>query len=406
MQNHRSSSLLVAGAVLAALVLGACQSRPGKRRLEVGESAGSGMAGDPTQREVPLPSESEGWDAFLVYDNGETGIWTVKSFQVFPQYACPELVALDDKGRCFVLVSYSGKWTPMPRIYDGKWLGGLTYGDVDPRAPGSEVYTGSQSGNLYQLRSYDHGALDARLIAHFQGLEVHTIVAGEFDDSGRSLLVFTRPGNLFHLTPSGQGGSFEIRHLQELPGRVRDAELIPNPGGRPDEVLTVARSGALALLRLGPGGPEWYELYRDQMGMGRMSLHPDPPPGTIVAYSTHDDGRILRHETRDADRLQPWRTETIYLADQGPRGVAAGRFDPDPDKETVAIFGYNAEVQLLTQGPGGWSAETLFIDRDKGHWLAAAELDGRNETDELVLSGYGGRVVLLARPRVGATKAR
>ena len=45
-----------------------------------------------------------------------------------------------------------------------------------------------------------------------------------------------------------------------------------------------------------------------------------------------------------------------------------------------------------------WSAETIFDDREKGHWLAAAELDGRNGTDEIIGSGYGARIVLLSRP--------
>jgi hypothetical protein len=66
--------------------------------------------------------------------------------------------------------------------------------------------------------------------------------------------------------------------------------------------------------------------------------------------------------------------------------------------ETVAVYGYAGKVQLLTRGEKGWSVETLFVNDRKGHWLCAAELDGRNATDELVASGFGGRVVLLARP--------
>jgi len=93
-----------------------------------------------------------------------------------------------------------------------------------------------------------------------------------------------------------------------------------------------------------------------------------------------------------------WSSELIYAGPQGPRGIAVGRFHEDPDLESVAVFGYSARVELLTRGPAGWELETLFVDRDKGHWLTVAELDGRNGTDELVLSGYGARVVLLARP--------
>ena len=94
-----------------------------------------------------------------------------------------------------------------------------------------------------------------------------------------------------------------------------------------------------------------------------------------------------------------WESEVVYLGPQGPRGIAAGRFHADPEVETVAVFGYSAKVELLSRRTGGtWEVETLFVDRDKGHWLCTAELDGRNATDELLASGYGGRIVLLSRP--------
>ena len=40
----------------------------------------------------------------------------------------------------------------------------------------------------------------------------------------------------------------------------------------------------------------------------------------------------------------------------------------------------------------------VFRDADKGHWIVACEVDGRNATEELVASGFGGRIVLLFRP--------
>jgi len=355
------------------------------RPLTAGEEAP-----DPSRGEVRLPARS-GWRASLVIDNGETGIWTVESFQVFPQLACPEVVGLDDKGRCLVMVSYSGKWTPFPVIYDVKWLGGLAHRDLDPRIAGAELYTGGKRGNLYQVNSYKQGALDYRRIAYLPGREIHTIVAGELDPrmEGPELLVFTRPGALYRVRPTGPDGTFETVKLAELDGRVRDAILLPGPR---HEIATVDRTGRVALLRLTLKGLQWETVYEAPMGMGRLAARPGSP---TVLYSTHDDGRILRHERRPNGG---WRTETIYLGPQGPRGVAAGQFDADPAVETVAIFGYSKKVELLSRTPEGWKAETLFEDRDKGHWLAAAELDGRNNTRELIASGYGARIVLLSRP--------
>lgn len=76
-------------------------------------------------------------------------------------------------------MGHSGKWTPTPVVSDGRWLGGLAHGEVDPRIAGEETYTGSQQGNLYQVVAWPHGVLDYRLIAHLPGREIHTIVAGE-----------------------------------------------------------------------------------------------------------------------------------------------------------------------------------------------------------------------------------
>ena len=64
----------------------------------------------------------------------------------------------------------------------------------------------------------------------------------------------------------------------------------------------------------------------------------------------------------------------------------------------MAIFGYSRKVELLTRAPDGWQTELIFEDLDKGHWLATAELDGRNGTREIITSGYSGRVVMLSRP--------
>jgi hypothetical protein len=64
----------------------------------------------------------------------------------------------------------------------------------------------------------------------------------------------------------------------------------------------------------------------------------------------------------------------------------------------VAVFGYSERVELLSRRGERWSVETIFVDTKAGHWLATGEFDGRNTTDELITSGYSGRVVLLARP--------
>lgn len=354
------------------------------------------VVASPRDGEVALPAGA-GWHASLVLDNGGVGVWTVASLPVFPHLACPEVVGLDDRGRCHVLTSYSGRWTPLTVLEDGRWLGGLAHGDVDPRAPGAELYVGSERGHLYQIRSYRETIVEGRRIALLPGREIHTIVAGDLDPRrpGSELLVFTRPGGLYRVSPTGTDGEFEVTLLMELPGRVRDALVLPAPPGEPPAIATVSRAGRLELLRFTPSGPAWETVYEAPMGLGRIALRPVPGGGPLVLYTTHDDGRILRHARAAEGR---WNHSVIYHGPQGPRGIAAGRFDADATAETVAVFGYGRRVELLTCTDTTWRAETLFTDTDKGHWLAAAEVDGRNATDELLSAGYSGRIVLLARP--------
>lgn len=365
---------------LASLALAACSATP------------AGPPPDPAREEVKLPGAASGWQATLVVDNGSTGIWTVEPEPVFPQYAAQQLVGLDDAGRCHVLISYSGKWTHRVCCDDQQWLGGIAHGDVDPRIARAELYVAGARGNVYQVGTYDSGDLDCRLIAQLPGLEVHTLIAGELDprSAGAEVLAFTSPGHVYRLSPSGPDGSFVTEHLEQLPGRVRDALLLPAEEGRPLRIATANRAGLLQLLTIDAQGLHWETICSVPMGFGRLELRAQST-GPVVLYSTLDDGRVLRHEEL-ADGGQ-----TIYAGPQGPRGVASGRFVEDPDVETVAVFGYSSDVQLLSRRGETWTVETLFTDRDKGHWLAAGEFDGRNGTDELVGSGYGGRIFMLAR---------
>lgn len=153
--------------------------------------------------------------------------------------------------------------------------------------------------------------------------------------------------------------------------------------------------GDVLRFRLKAGDLSQTVLYRTEMGLGRIALRPSTEGRPIVLYVTCDDGRIVRLEQLDGDDFT---AEVIYRGPQGLRGIAAGRFDALPDSETIAVFGYSKNVDLLVRFPDGWRRETVFTDVDRGHWLARGEVDGRNTTEELILSGYGKRVVLLSRP--------
>ncbi len=353
---------------------------------------------DPAQRHVPLPGAHPDWRASLVLDNGDTGVWTVKALPVFPQYATSEVVGLDDDGRCWVMVSYSGKWTPFPILKDGSWLGGLTQGDLDLRIEGGEVYTGGKAGNLYQVHSFADGGLEGRRIARYDGHEIHTLVAGEWDPrvAGPELLVFTRPGALFRVRPSSDGDGFDSVRLQTLNGRIRDVAVLDDAGDGKPALITASRNGRIELLRIDADGPQWTLVHELGVGRGRLAVARASGREGALFYSSADDGRVFRHQRSGFG----WESEVIYHGPQGTRGLAAGRFCADSEIESLAVFGYSGRVELLTRHGASpdWTVETLFTDRDKGHWLGVGEFDGRNNTDELLASGYGGRIVLLARP--------
>lgn len=363
---------------------------------------------DASKQEIALPALA-GWNATLVYDN-DVGIWTCGTLDAFEMNGALEAFGLDDKGRCILLSSYSGKWTPWQTIDDKEWLGAIAQVELDSRRPERELYTGGKRGNLYQIVVHRDGTLDTARIAAFPAEELHTVVAGDLDPTrpGDELLVFSHLGNVYEPRARSGGFEFDVVKRAQLAGRVRQALVLPNaafaPRGpepvRAPWIAGICRTGEVLLMRAAPNdGLEVRELLKEPMGFGRIARRKSSPGQREVLYVTRDDGVVLRLEAKGAVEGE-WTREVIYAGPQGPRGIAAGRFDPDPAVETVAVFGYSARVELLSRraGEAAWKVEVLFEERDKGHWLEAVEVDGRNATDELMGSGYGSRIFLLARP--------
>jgi hypothetical protein len=349
------------------------------------------------------PSQSA-WTSETILDLGNTGIWCVKPYQIFRQYAEPELLALDDQGRAHVIVSYGGRWTTYTTGADGSWLGVSTQADIDLRIPGPELYSGAESGRIWQLVAHPQGVIDQRLVAQIDGRAIHSLLSGDFDTKrpGVELLAFTEPAELWLLTPRLDRDGFDTRRLRELSGRIRDAVVLPAEPGQalgPAQALLASRAGELLLMS---GMDSLTVLDSAPQGVGRVCLAPHSDRSQGVAYFTREDGSLLRLAWSEG---RFGAAQRIYAGAKGPRGIAAGRLDPDPARECVAIYGYSGRVELLRrplaasgeQAEPEWESETLFVDRDKGHWLSAVELDGRNSTDELVCSGYAARVVLLSR---------
>ncbi|MBL8840074.1 MAG: hypothetical protein JNL90_00920 [Planctomycetes bacterium] len=355
---------------------------------------------DASKQEIALPAAA-GWNATLVHDN-DVGIWTCGTLDAFEMNGAQEAFGLDDKGRCILLSSYSGKWTPWPTVEDHEWLGAIAQVELDPRRPERELYTGGKRGNLYQIVVHRDGTMDTARIAAFPAEELHTAVAGDLDPTrpGQELLLFTHLGNVYEPRARSGGFEFDVVKRAQLAGRVRQALVLPSGPATAPWIAGVCRTGEVLLMRAAPDdGLEVRELLKEPMGFGRIARRKSAPGEREVLYVTRDDGVVLRLEAKGAVEGE-WTREVIYAGPQGPRGIAAGRFDPDPAVETVAVFGYSARVELLSRRAGemAWTVEVLFEERDKGHWLEAVEVDGRNGTDELMGSGYGARIFLLSRP--------
>lgn len=364
-----------------------------------GPEAAVPALGNPADAEVPLPAAA-GWQARLVH-RGDAGVWYLHVAKVVPAYGQDEILAADDKGRLLVLSVYSGKWTATAVTPDGQWLAPTRPADVDPRVPGDEVYCGGKGGSVHRVtvRNLPFGkwALDTVEIGHVGGEEFHAMLAADVDPAapGCELLAFGITGAAYQLQPSGDGDGFTMVRRCQLPGRVRDTVVLPAANGSAPWIVGASRSGDLVALRLGGGAPEVATWLHEDCGLGRIARGQPGPTERDVLYVTRDDGVLVRMARGADDR---WSRAAIFAGPQGLRGVAAGRLFAD-GREAVAVYGYGREVHVVSRAAGAaWQAELIFAGAQQGHWLALGELDGRNGTDELVASGFGGDVVLLARP--------
>jgi hypothetical protein len=376
-----------------------------------------------TDGETPLPALGD-WRAFLLHQS-DVGVWYAHVAKAVSAFGQDEVLCTDDLGRFTLLSVYSGKWTAHSVVPDGQWLAPTRPADVDPRVPGNELYGAGKGGNVHRItllaQPFGKFVPQSVEIGHAAGEEFHAVAAGDLDPAspGDELLAFGITGAVWHLRPAtGEAAgddAFTMVRVATLPGRVRDTVLVPGDGG--PTLYGAARSGDLIAARLSQEGLHHRVALHEDCGLGRIALRRGAGP--TVLYVTRDDGVVLRLEATGAGEAAhtddasngngaaaaghakggiSFEREVVFAGAQGPRGVAAGRFFAD-GRESIAVYGYGKEVQVVSRVPGGpWQVETIFRDAQQGHWLAVGELDGRNGTDELVATGFGGKVVLLARP--------
>ena len=320
----------------------------------------------------------------------------IAAVDIFRTHGNRELVALDRRGICWMLLDDGGEWLVREAVHDGRPLAALGHGKVDPRVAGPGTFVGGESGTLYRIGVHPHGALDLQVVAHFPGEKIRFVLAGDLDlfQSGDELVVFTDPGGAFTVHPEGEHGAWTSAAVNGLPRGVRDAVLLPFEVGQLPVFATASSRGETHLASLTPDGPEVASLFAASVGATSVTVGTASHGEGPIVYTALDDGRVLRHRR---DPRAGWLTEPIYSGPKGPRALAAGRFDSDPSVEALAVCQADGSIVLLTRTGDRFATSTLLEPSGYGTALVACEIDGRNMTDELVACRANGEIVILAR---------
>ncbi len=363
---------------------------------------------DPSKGEIRLSGSAPGWDAFHLFTTDCWRLHALGGGMLTNYYGSPQVVVLDEKGRCIILQSDSGKWSSTVVVEDGRSCSAWAHGDVDPRVEGTEVYVGGGSGNVYQVVHQGRKGWSTVMVGTIPDASLSKFIVGDVNGAhpGNEMIALTNNGPIYEIRVDAKDQGFVFEQIGDLGSRCRDAVLLPGDSRKPPRVAALLQTGEVALVTRTEKGFDRKPLCSEPMSIARIARKPTAKrtgPGGVegggaepeVVYVARTDGLILRFAERPDGT---WMRDMIYAGPTGPRGLAAGNFDSDPRTETVAVFGYSKKVQLLTARPGEpWHVETIHTDFGGGHWLAAVELDGRNSTDELVGGGFSFHVFMVAR---------
>ncbi|MFN0241693.1 MAG: hypothetical protein ACKVWV_02275 [Planctomycetota bacterium] len=303
---------------------------------------------------------------------------------------------------------------------NGAELTGLTIADVDPSAPGEEIYAGGylpggegaeRGGGVYQIVVTPSSSARAQVRQVYSGnAYVHSIerVPPQRAGDPARLLISTYGGEIRLLTPSSSDAPWDNRLLFALPqsddpeaNQAKDAAFLRSASGRPPhEVLVVFRSGRMLFLDL--DRPESARIVHEEPG-GLARVTPDEREGAYVIGYT---GRVLHfHRDGDGFRYDAIDDEGV---DSGLRGIVRGRFpSPHGGVTQLALYGYHKQCRILHPKCIGlradytqMDADTIYVDAERGHALEAADVVAGNDGDELLLGGASKQVTVLVAKHV------
>lgn len=346
---------------------------------------------------APLSAKGQGveWNHSILWESKEK-IQGVTLGDADPDRKGVEGVAVSLSGAVGIGgLSGSVTWSEVIHRHSDK-LNTALVADLDPRLPGNELYLGGGDGGTggEVLQAHKKGGTwNVRSIWKGDGF-VHAfgVLPPAKNGEAPELIIPTYSGKVMGLLPSeGDRWNERLLHQEPLEGdssRFLLKDLVVGRIGGMDGryIFVVSKAGRGVLIDADHLGSAQV-LHVEKGGIARVDMDAN---GTV--YGACNSGNVLKFSHDGSG----WHIDTLYRDINELRGVGCGRFPTRAGGAPVAIFGYSGFVRALFPEVIGWDSHTLFRDIEKAHSLDVADVIADNTSDEILIGGYSGRMILLS----------
>ncbi|MFQ5503233.1 MAG: hypothetical protein ACE5F1_00370 [Planctomycetota bacterium] len=325
---------------------------------------------------------------------GRDKIQSIALGELVPECEGPEVVGVDAAGKVILISGIATEPRAEVLHEHGAKLTGLLIADLDPAAPGAELYVGGHredgSGGAVVQIVLDGSDVRIRTVWLGEGF-VHALAWLGSPGASPSLVITSYAGEVWIATPKRGGGPWPKRLLHREPGTgdsegLKIKDVLAGPiGGTTPRVFIAVKSGRGVLIDTRQQEAPVL-LHEEPGGIARLALGPS---GDLLLAG--NEGRVVR---LSRTLRGGWTESPLYRDIKKLRGIAPGRFRTPTGSSPLAVFGHAGLCRLLTERNGGWDSFTIYDDGAPGHWLAAGNIIPGNDSDELVCAGYSGRIVM------------
>jgi len=353
--------------------------------LTLASVAASAAGCGPQRREAPA------WKARTLSEGG-AAVLRVAVGEADPDSPGLEVVAADRAGAVFMISEPGSAPQKLQLHAQGAPVQCLLVADVDPGARGDEVYAAGfdedgKAGAAVQILRREGATSVKRIWVGNSPATSLALLPPEKDARTPELALATEAGDVVVLHPVGGDGKWFAKTVHKADGRInRMVSGRIGPGeGRTLFLATASGKGVLLDVDSAAGAAV---IHEEKVGIDSAIVERG---GTLAAACAN--GRLLRIALKGKE----WGWVEIFRDDAALRSVCAGDFATDSGRSVFATFGASKNVLALEPAPGMWKSTTLSADTGEGRSIAAADLARGNGSDEIVLGGESGRVVLLVR---------